>query len=66
MLTITLFFKGLYEGVIQKFVNFLKYLLNVNVYCSEILSAYLVEYYQHILKGTVNASINNDFILLLD
>jgi hypothetical protein len=31
-----------------------KYLLNVNVYCNENLSAYIVEYYQHNLKGTVN------------
>jgi hypothetical protein len=31
-----------------------KCLLNVNVYCNENLSAYIVEYYQHILKGTVN------------
>ena len=30
-----------------------KYLLNVNVYCNEILSVYILEYYEQILKTTV-------------
>jgi hypothetical protein len=40
----------------QKIRGLFKYLLNVNVYCNEILSTYIVEYYQPILKGTVNCA----------
>jgi hypothetical protein len=38
-----------------------KYLLNHNVYCNDILSAYLIEYYKHNFD---RASINNYLILL--
>jgi hypothetical protein len=34
----------------QKICGHFKYLLIFNVYCSEILSAYIVEYYQHVSK----------------
>jgi hypothetical protein len=37
----------------QKNRGLFKYLLNVNVCCNEILLAYIVQYYQQILKGTV-------------
>ena len=36
-----------------KMCGLFKYLLNVNVYCNEILSVYILEYYEQILKTTV-------------
>jgi hypothetical protein len=44
----------IYTRGYPKIRGLFKYLLNVNVYCNEILSAYIVEYYQYVLKGTVN------------
>ena len=55
----------IYTRGYPKIRGFFKYLLNVNVYCNEILSVYILEYYEQILKTTLSASINNDFILIL-
>jgi hypothetical protein len=49
-----LFFINTHTRGYPKICGLFKYLLNVNVCCNTILSAYILEYYQHILKETVN------------